>query len=102
MTIRFIRKIEGFLRDLSFGHFFEKAAALYKFFIISAFYDAAGLYHENTVGFYYRAEPVGDNYSRGMEIFEALRHDGLRFVVQRARGFVENNDPRFFNERPRY
>ena len=71
---------------------------------MSAFLDdAAAIQNEDAVGALHRRKPMRDDDRRAPahEPIESLLHEELALVVERARCFVEQEDARVPQDRPR-
>lgn len=78
-----------------------EAGARDQLFVTAGLHDLAVFYDDNLVGFQNRAEPVGEN--EGGPIFHQAFHgvldEAFAFGVERAGGFVEDEETRVFQDR---
>src|SRR2546427_3756489 len=90
------------LSKLEFVQFPVQAAACHQFGMSAAFHDAPLVQHHDQVGFLDRRKPVRDA-NRGApphQFLQRLLNGPLGFGVQRAGGFVEDQDGRVPQDRP--
>ena len=83
------------LCDLAFRQFRKMSASLDQFAIASNFSDSSVLKHNNAVRIHNCAESVCYDNTCGMHGIEAVGHDFLGSIIERARRFVKEDDARF-------
>src|SRR5580658_4267110 len=90
------RCVRGDGRELGVHQFGECAAALHEFVVSPRLDDAAVVEQQNTGRIAHRGEPVSDDEGGAAfhDLIERLRNPRLGHRIERAGGFVENEDRR--------
>src|SRR5882724_10446202 len=81
-------------RELPFGQVREHAGLLDQLLVVAALEKPAALNDQDSVRIHDRAEPMSNDDSSGLQLFEASADDPLRVIIQSAGGLIEEQDPR--------
>src|SRR5690606_29128124 len=86
--------------QLSLGELRERSGLSHQFVVRSLLNEPPLFHYEDPVGVDDGAEPVRDHDAGGFQLFQTLADGGLSDVVERARGFVEQQNLRTGNDCP--
>ncbi len=76
----------------------EKALLNDQLFVGAALYYPSLIEYKDLIGVDDGTEPVGDHDAGGIQLLEASTNDGLRLVIERACGLVEEENARAVND----